>query len=164
VAVNCWMEFTGMTRLAGLTDTEARVTEAGVLLLLLHAARDRAKKPRNNISRTDFIFLMSTIPSPETTKLGLSELVHIVAVHNCDQPALPTGLTSGHQLSLQSEITLMARLAAAPSLAAVMVAVPGETPVASPPLLIVATDGLEELQLTWVVISWFPPSEYQPRA
>jgi len=63
VAVNCWVEFTGMTRVAGPTDTEASVTEAGVLLEPLHAARDKARNPRNNTSRTDFIFLMSTIPS-----------------------------------------------------------------------------------------------------
>jgi len=58
----------------------------------------------------------------------------------------------------------MLKLAEAPSSAAVMVAVPGATPVASPLLLIVATDGLDELQLASVVISLFPPSEYQPKA
>jgi hypothetical protein len=58
----------------------------------------------------------------------------------------------------------MVKLADAPSSVAVMVAVPGATPVASPPLLIVATDGLDELQVASVVISLFPPSEYQPRA
>ena len=36
---------------------------------------------------------------------------------------------------------------------AVMIAVPAATAVASPLLLTVATDVLEELQVTWVVIS-----------
>ena len=58
VAVNCWVEFTDMTRLVGLTDTEASVMETDGLLWPLHAARVRAKNPRNNISRADFIFLM----------------------------------------------------------------------------------------------------------
>ena len=58
----------------------------------------------------------------------------------------------------------MVALAETPSLAAVTVAVPGATPVASPPLLTVATDGLDELQLTCVVISCLPPSEYVPVA
>jgi hypothetical protein len=47
---------------------------------------------------------------------------------------------------------------------AVMVAVPAATAVAKPVLLTVATDGLEELQVTCVVISWLVPSEYAPEA
>jgi hypothetical protein len=47
---------------------------------------------------------------------------------------------------------------------AVMVAVPAATAVARPLVLTVATDVLEELQVTWVVISWLVPSEYVPVA
>ena len=42
---------------------------------------------------------------------------------------------------------------------AVMVAAPTETVAARPLLLIVATAVLEELQVTWVVISWVVASE-----
>ena len=42
---------------------------------------------------------------------------------------------------------------------AAMVAVPTATDVARPPLLTVATAVLDELQVTWVVISWLVPSE-----
>jgi hypothetical protein len=42
---------------------------------------------------------------------------------------------------------------------AVMVAVPAATPVARPLLFTVAADVFEELQVTWVVISWLVPSE-----
>jgi len=48
--------------------------------------------------------------------------------------------------------------------AAVMVVLPAATPVARPLLLIVATDALDELQVTWVVISWLVPSENAPEA
>ena len=47
---------------------------------------------------------------------------------------------------------------------AVMVAVPAATAVARPLLLTVATDVLDELQVTCVVISWLVPSEYVPEA
>jgi hypothetical protein len=47
---------------------------------------------------------------------------------------------------------------------AVMVAVPGVMGVPSPLLLIDATDGLEDCQVTCVVISWLVPSEYVPEA
>ncbi len=42
---------------------------------------------------------------------------------------------------------------------AVMVTAPGETDVARPVLVIVATAVLEELQVTSVVMSWLVPSE-----
>ena len=42
---------------------------------------------------------------------------------------------------------------------AVMVVVPAETAVARPLILTVATDMLEEVQPTWVLISWLVPSE-----
>jgi hypothetical protein len=42
---------------------------------------------------------------------------------------------------------------------AVMVAVPTATAVAKPLLLTVAIDGLDELQVTCVVMSWLVPSE-----
>ena len=47
---------------------------------------------------------------------------------------------------------------------AVMVALPAEAPVARPPLLTIATEALDELQATWVVILYFVPSEYVPEA
>ena len=51
-----------------------------------------------------------------------------------------------------------------PGKVAVMVAVPAATAVARPVLLTVATDVLDELQVTCVVISWLVPSEYAPEA
>jgi hypothetical protein len=48
--------------------------------------------------------------------------------------------------------------------AAVMVAEPVVTAVARPLLLTIATDVLEEDQVTCVVISWLVPSEYVPEA
>ena len=47
---------------------------------------------------------------------------------------------------------------------AVIVAVPAATAVARPLLLTVATDVLDELQVTCAVISWLVPSEYLPEA
>jgi hypothetical protein len=45
--------------------------------------------------------------------------------------------------------------------AALMVAVPAAIAAPKPPLLIDATEVLEELQVTSVVISWLVPSEYR---
>ena len=47
---------------------------------------------------------------------------------------------------------------------AVMFEVPVETAVPSPLPSTVATDGLEEAQVTWVVMSLVVPSEYVPKA
>ena len=47
---------------------------------------------------------------------------------------------------------------------ALMVAVPAATAVTSPPLLTVATDVSDDLQVTCVLISWLVPSEYVPVA
>ena len=70
----------------------------------------------------------------------------------------------GHQTSLQLEITVMDVLAEIPPWVAVIIAMPGATPVARPPLVTLATDEFDELQVTCVVISWFCPSEYVPVA
>jgi len=48
--------------------------------------------------------------------------------------------------------------------AAAMVAVPAAAGVARPLLLTVATEVLDEVQATWVVILYFVPSEYVPEA
>ena len=73
-------------------------------------------------------------------------------------------LILGHEIALQPETTVILALAELPSCVAVMVAIPGATPLATPPLLTVATDGFDELQAAWVVIVWVPPSEYVPTA
>ena len=46
---------------------------------------------------------------------------------------------------------------------AVIVVVPGDTPVANPEALIVAMLGSEDAQLTLVVMSWAVPSENTPK-
>ena len=46
----------------------------------------------------------------------------------------------------------------------VIVVVPAETPVANPPALIVATPGLPEFHVTWLVTFCVLPSEYVPVA
>jgi hypothetical protein len=62
------------------------------------------------------------------------------------------------------EVTVRVAVPVLPLKAAVMVAVPAATPVARPLLLTVATDVLEEDQVTCMVISWLVPSEYVPEA
>jgi len=63
-----------------------------------------------------------------------------------------------------AEVTVMVVLPEILPEVAVMVAVPAATAVARPLLLTVATDGLDELQMTCGVTSWFVPSEYVPEA
>jgi len=47
---------------------------------------------------------------------------------------------------------------------AVIFEVPADTAVASPPLLMVATDVVPEVHATWLVMVWVPPPEYVPVA
>ena len=63
-----------------------------------------------------------------------------------------------------AEVTVRVVLPEKPPEVAVMVAVPVATAVARPLLLTVATNGLAELQVTCVVISWVVPSEKVPVA
>jgi hypothetical protein len=62
VAVNCWVTPTGMLGLTGVT-TMKRSPVGTLLLLPLHAVRDMAKDPRNNIPRTNLIFFMRALQS-----------------------------------------------------------------------------------------------------
>ena len=63
-----------------------------------------------------------------------------------------------------AEFTVRVVLAEVLPEVAVMVAVPAETAVANPLALTVATDGFNEAQVTWVVVSWLVPSENPPAA
>jgi hypothetical protein len=63
-----------------------------------------------------------------------------------------------------AEVTVRAVLPVIVPEAAVMVAVAATAVVAKPLLLTVATDVLDEVQMTSVVISWAVPSEYKPEA
>jgi hypothetical protein len=63
-----------------------------------------------------------------------------------------------------ARFTVRAVLPEIPPEVAVMVEVPATTAVARPLPLTVATDVLDEVQVTCVVISWLVPSEYVPVA
>jgi hypothetical protein len=60
VAVNCWVTPTGMLGLTGVTAIKR--SPEGVLLLL-HAVKNAAKDPRNNIAKINLIFFMKALQS-----------------------------------------------------------------------------------------------------
>ena len=60
VAVNCWVTPAGTLRFTGVI--RMKITPKGGLLGL-HAGRNAAKVPRNNIAKTDLIFFMRAFQS-----------------------------------------------------------------------------------------------------
>ena len=62
-----------------------------------------------------------------------------------------------------ADVTVRVTLADTPPAFALIVTAPVETEAAKPSLFIVATDGLEELQETCLVMKKLVPSEYVPR-
>jgi hypothetical protein len=98
------------------------------------------------------------------SKLVPSEYVP-VAVNRC---LTPTGMVSAAGVKAMEErvavFTVRAPLPEILPWVAVMVAAPTVTVVARPVLLMVATDGFDEVQVTCAVISSVVPSEYVPMA
>ncbi len=72
VAVNCWVNPTGMLGVARVTEMETSlaVGPAAPFLPPPHVGRDTAKIPANNIAKTNLIFFMGTPPKETFAKLG----------------------------------------------------------------------------------------------
>ena len=68
VAVNCWVNPTGMLGIPRVTDMEASlvVGPAAPFLPHPHVVRDTAKNPANNIAKTNLIFFMRTPPGKQS--------------------------------------------------------------------------------------------------
>jgi hypothetical protein len=88
-----------------------------------------------------------------------------MATNCCPNPAGTLGLAGVTDMEDRvTEVTVRGVLPEKVPEVAVMVTLPAEPAVARPLLVTVATDGLDEAQVTCVVISWFVPSEYTPKA
>jgi hypothetical protein len=72
VAVNCWVNPTGMLGVGRVTDMETSLAfgAAAPFLPPPHVVRDAAKNPANNIAKTNLIFFMRTPPGKTVATLG----------------------------------------------------------------------------------------------
>ena len=169
VAVNCWVAPTTMLTVAGVTAIEERVAAVtvrvvfpeilpDVAVMIAEPAAIAVAKPLPLTVATD-VFEEFQVTCVVISWLVPSEYVPEAA--NC--LVFPAGM-----LGLAGVTAIEERVAAVtvrvvlPEIlpeVAVMVEVPAARAVAKPLLLTVATEVLDELQVTCVLISWLVPSE-----
>ena len=177
-AANCVVSPTGMLGLTGVTDMKDRVAEVTVRVVLAEIAPEVALMvavPAATAVARPLLLTVATdvLDELQVTCVVTSRLVpseYTPEAANCRvTPTGMLGLTGVTDMEDRvAEVTVRVVLPEivpeVTVMVAVMVAVPGATVVARPLLLTVATDGLEELQVTCVVISKLVPSEYTPEA
>ena len=174
VAVNCWVVPAGMLGLAGVTDMEDRVAEVTVRVVLPRYSREVAVMvavPAATAVARPLLLTVATdvLDELQVTCVVISWVVpseYVPEAVNCwVVPAGMLGLAG--VTDMEDRVAAVTVRVVVPEIlpeVAVMVAVPAATAVARPLLLTVATDVLDELQVTCVVISWLVPSEYVPEA
>ncbi len=175
-AMNCWMVPTCMVGATNMEDREAEVTVRVVVgkeeilpkvavIAVVPAATAVARPVLRPTVATDGLDEIQ-VTSVLISWVVLSEYVPVAV--NCW--ATPTGM-----LGLVGVTAMVDRITedtvrvtcpeTLPEVAMMATGPPAATPVARPVLRpTVATDGLDELHVTCVVISWLVPSEYVPMA
>ena len=173
-AVNCWVNPTWILGLTGATNTEDRVADVTVRLVLREIVPEVAvmvaipgamavAKPLLSTVATDVLDELQ-VTRPFRSWLVPSEYTP-EAANWVVSPAGMLGLTGVTDMEAKvAEVTVRVVLAENVPEVAVMVAVPGAMAVAEPVLSTVATDVFVEAQVTCVVISLLVPSEYAPEA
>jgi hypothetical protein len=173
-AVNCWVNPTWILGLTGATNTEDRVADVTLRVLLPEIVPEVAvmvavpgamavAKPLLSIVATDVLDELQ-VTRPFRSWLVPSEYTP-EAANWVVSPAGMLGLTGVTDIEAKvAEVTVRVVLAENVPEVAVMVAVPGAVAVAEPLLSTVATDVFVEAQVTCVVISLLVPSEYAPEA
>jgi len=174
VAVSCWVLPTTLFAVAGVTDTEDKVTAVTVTVVVSEAVPVVAVivvVPEPTAVTMPLLLTVATdvLDEVQVTCVDMSRLVpseyEAVAV-NCW--VLPAGtLGRSGVTDTEDNVAVVTVRVAVPDLVpevAVMVVVPAPTAVARPLLLTVATAALDELQVTTVVISRLVPSENMPAA
>ncbi len=180
VAVNCRMTPAGRLGLPGVTDKEVKVAEVTVRVLLpeilpevavmmaVPAAMAVAKPPLVTVATDGLDELQVTcvvksrlvpseyVPTAANCGVNLKGMVRLAGVTDMEDKVAEVTVRV-----VLPEILPVATILIAEAL---MVAVPAATAAARPPLVTVATDGLDELQVTCVVRSWLVPLEYAPVA
>ena len=182
VAVNCWVPFTAMLAVAGVTAIEDNVAAVAAVtvrvlvpVLPLKAAVMVAVPAALAVARPPVaIVAVAVLDELQVTCVVILVLVpseYVPVAVNC-WVAPTTILAVAGVTTIEDNVTWAGTVrVAVPVLlpvagveVAVMVAVPAATAVARPLLLTVATDALDELQVTCVLISRVVPSEYVPEA
>ena len=173
-AVNCWVAPTGMLGLAGVTNIEDRVADVAVRVVLPRIVPEVAVMVAVPATAAVAKPLLLTVATDVLDEVQMTSVVISWVVPSEYKPeAANCWVTPPGMLGLAGVTDMEDRVAevtvrvACPEVApevAVMIAVPAATAVAKPLLLTVATDGLDELQMTCGVISWLVPSEYVPEA
>jgi hypothetical protein len=173
VAVNVWGTPTGMLGLAGVTAKEDRVAVFTVRVVLAEMLPEVAVMvvvPTETAKATPVLSIVATVISDEVQVtcvviLTFVPLLYVPMALNCTMA--PTGILGLTGITAMedrvAEITVRVVLAEVPLVekllgsveVAVMVTVPRERVVTRPVALsTVATNGLDELQMTCVVTSW----------
>jgi hypothetical protein len=170
VAVNCWVSPAGTLAVAGVTPMEDRVAAVTVrvavpdlpLKVAVMVAEPAATPVARPLVLTVAVDVLDEVQVTCVVIFWVEESEYVPVAVSCrvspaGRPAV-TGVTA-----IEDNVTAAGTVRVAPPhlppKVAVMVAEPAATAVARPLLLTVATDALDELQVTCVVISLLVPSE-----
>jgi hypothetical protein len=169
-----------MLGLAGVTAMEDKVAEVTVRVVLPEILPEVAvmvAAPAAMAVARPLLFTVATAISENPEALDEVQVTWVVILWlvpseyvpeaaNCSViPAGTLGLAGVTDMEDKvAEVTVRVVLPEILPEVAVMVAVPAAMAVARPLLFTVATDVLDELQATWVVMLWLVPSEYVPEA
>jgi hypothetical protein len=173
-AASCLVFPTGTLGLAGVTDMEDRVAADTVRVVLPEIFPEVAVMvavPAATPVARPLLFTVATEVSDDfqVTCVVISRVVPSEYVPEAASwlvfPGGTLGLAGVSDMEDRAaEGTVRIVLPEIKYEAAVMVVVPGAMPLARPLLFTVATDVLDDLQMTRVVITWVVPSEYVPEA
>ena len=173
-AANCLVFPAGTIGLAGVTDMEDRVAGVTVRVVfpeILPEVAVMAVVPVAPAVAKPLLLTVATdvLEEAQVTCVVMSWLVpseYVPEAANCLVfPAGMLGLAGVTDMEDRvAEVTVRVVLPELFPEVAIMVEVPAARPVARPVLLTDATDVLDKLQMTCVVISWLVPSEYVPVA
>jgi hypothetical protein len=173
-AINCWVAPTGMLGLAGVTNIEDRVADVAVRVVLPRIVPEVAVMVAVPATVAVAKPLLLTVATDVLDEVQMTSVVISWVVPSEYKPeAANCWVTPPGMLRLPGVTDMEDRVAevtvrvAFPEVApevAVMVVIPGAMAVAKPLLSTAATDVLDELQMTCVVMSKLLPSEYVPEA
>ncbi len=169
VAVNCWVVATEMTGLAGVKDMEDGLVEATVRVVLPETVPEVAVMVTVPVAMAVTRPLLVTAATVVLDELQVTCAViswvvsseNVAVAVNCWVAATDmTGLAGVTAMEDRvAEVTVRVVLPETVPEVAVTVVVPAARAVARPLMLTVATNGLDELQVTCADISWVVPSE-----
>jgi hypothetical protein len=161
VAVNCWVSPAGRLGLAGVTEIDSKTAAVTVstvepvmpssvaLIVDIPVATPVASPPLVMVATE----VVAEAQVTWLVKFSVVSLEKVPVAVNCwDSPAGRLGLAGVTAIdSRTAAVTVSTVEPVMPSSVALIVDVPCATPVASPPLVMVATEVVAEAQVTWLV-------------